>query len=63
VQWRACLDPDATHLEIDGSHCGMALNGKIFRAIAEQLAPVQLRGVAPAAGGKVVVPASAVVAG
>ena len=63
VQWRACLDPDATHLEIDGSHCGMALNGKIFRAIAEQLAPIQLRGVAPASGGKVVVPASAVVAG
>ena len=51
VHWRACLDPDATHLEIDGSHCGMALNGKIFRAIAEQLAPVQLRSVAPASGG------------
>lgn len=41
VHWRACLDPDATHLEIDGSHCGMGVNAKVFRAIAEQLAPVQ----------------------
>lgn len=50
VQWRACLDPDAAHLEIDGSHCGMAVNSRVFRAIAEQLAPAQLRpvDVAPA---------------
>ena len=62
VHWRACLDPDAVHLEIDGSHCGMALNQKIFRAIAEQLAPVQLRKVAPAPA-PVAAPAGAVVAG
>jgi triacylglycerol lipase len=62
VHWRACLDPDAVHLEIDGSHMGMAHNAKIFRAIAEQLAPVQLRNVAPAPG-TVATPASAVVAG
>lgn len=41
VHWRACLDPAAAHLEIDGSHCGMAVNAKVFRAIAEQLAPMQ----------------------
>ena len=46
MHWRACLDPDAAHLEIDGSHMGMAHNAKVFRAIAEQLAPVQLRKVA-----------------
>jgi pimeloyl-ACP methyl ester carboxylesterase len=62
VHWRACLDPDAVHLEIDGSHCGMGLNAKVFRAIAEQLAPVQLRNVAPAPA-TVPAPAGAVVAG
>ena len=47
VHWRACLDPDATHLEIDGSHCGMGVNAKVFRAIAEQLAPAQVTSYAP----------------
>lgn len=47
VHWRACLDPDAAHVEIGGSHCGMALNAKVFRAIAEQLAPVQAASYAP----------------
>ena len=49
MHWRACLDPDAVHLEIDGSHCGMALNGRVFRAVAEQLAPVQARSYAGSA--------------
>ncbi len=47
VHWRACLDPDAVHLEIDGSHCGMGVNAKVFRAIAEQLAPEQAPSYAP----------------
>lgn len=41
VQWSACLDPDAEHLEVGGSHCGMGVNGQVFRAIASQLAPPQ----------------------
>ncbi len=62
VQWRACLDPDAAHLEIDGSHCGMAVNGRVFRAIAEQLAPAQVRAVVPSPGA-VISPAGVVATG
>jgi pimeloyl-ACP methyl ester carboxylesterase len=39
VDWRACLDPDAEHVEVDASHVGMAVNRHVFRAIAEALAP------------------------
>lgn len=33
LHWRACLDPQADHLEIESSHCGMAVNPRIFAAI------------------------------
>ena len=39
VDWRACLDPDAEHVEVDASHIGMAVNAGVFRAVAEALAP------------------------
>lgn len=38
VRWRACLDPEAEHLEIKASHVGMAVNPRAFRAIAGALA-------------------------
>jgi pimeloyl-ACP methyl ester carboxylesterase len=38
VRWRACLDPEAEHLEIKASHVGMAVNARAYRAIAEALA-------------------------
>ncbi len=38
VDWRACLDPDAEHVEVEASHCGMAVNAEVFRAIAAALA-------------------------
>lgn len=39
VNWRACLDPDADELvEIDSSHCGMALNAKCYRIVGQALA-------------------------
>src|SRR3954451_1509466 len=37
VRWRACLDPDAQHLEIDASHVGMAVHPRAFRAVAGAL--------------------------
>jgi triacylglycerol lipase len=33
VDWRACLDPHARCVEIDGSHCGMAVNPSVYRAL------------------------------
>jgi triacylglycerol lipase len=38
VDWRSCLDPHATELvEIRASHCGMAVSGAAWRAVAEAL--------------------------
>ena len=37
VRWRACLDPEAEHLEIDASHVGMAVAPRAYRAIAQAL--------------------------
>jgi pimeloyl-ACP methyl ester carboxylesterase len=38
VDWRACLDPAADCVEIDGSHCGMAVNVHVYRELARLLA-------------------------
>jgi triacylglycerol lipase len=37
VDWRCCLDPDATHVEIASSHIGMAVHPDGYRAIAAAL--------------------------
>lgn len=37
VDWRACLDPAAEHVEIQASHCGMAVSAQAYRATAESL--------------------------
>lgn len=43
VDWRACLDPCAEHVEVDASHIGMAVNPAVYRAIAAALdAPATL---------------------
>jgi triacylglycerol lipase len=44
VDWRACLDPCAEHLEIDSSHCGMAVNAEAYRAVAGALADFRMLG-------------------
>src|SRR5688572_27407754 len=31
VDWRACLDPDAEHVEVEASHIGMAVNAQVYR--------------------------------
>jgi pimeloyl-ACP methyl ester carboxylesterase len=37
VDWRACLDRHAECVEIDGSHCGMAVNRDVYGALAALL--------------------------
>ena len=38
VWWGSCVAPDATNVEITGSHVGLAFNRKAYRAIADALA-------------------------
>ena len=33
VDWRACLDPYAECIEIEGSHCGMSVNAGVYREL------------------------------
>ena len=33
VDWRACLDPHADCVEVEGSHCGMAVNSGVYREL------------------------------
>jgi pimeloyl-ACP methyl ester carboxylesterase len=40
VNWQACLDPAARHLEVDASHCGMGVSQHVFRALATELARI-----------------------
>ena len=37
VDWRACLDPGAECVEINGSHCGMAVNAGVYRELVRLL--------------------------
>ena len=37
VDWRACLDPAAECVEVDGSHCGMAVNADVYRELERLL--------------------------
>jgi triacylglycerol lipase len=38
VDWRSCLDPAAEQVEVDASHCGMAVNVGVYRELASALA-------------------------
>ena len=52
VDWRACLDPAAEHVEIEASHIGMAVSLAAYRAVAKALggpADEQLLGDVPLA--------------
>ncbi len=37
VDWRACLDPHADCVEVDGSHIGMAVNPSVYRELESLL--------------------------
>jgi len=38
VRWRACLDPAAVHVEVRGTHIGMAVQPAVYRVVADALA-------------------------
>jgi triacylglycerol lipase len=38
VDWRACLDPDAEHVEVDSTHVGMSVHAGVYAVLAERLA-------------------------
>jgi triacylglycerol lipase len=38
VDWHACLDPWAEHVEVDSSHIGLPVNAAVHRIVAERLA-------------------------
>ncbi len=52
VDWRACLDPDAKHAEVDASHIGMGVNREAYRAIARALRHFRRADAQPAAPGR-----------
>jgi triacylglycerol lipase len=33
VDWRACQDPFAECVEVEGSHCGMGVNADVYREL------------------------------
>jgi pimeloyl-ACP methyl ester carboxylesterase len=37
VDWRACLDPSAQCVDVDGSHCGMSVNPSVYRELERAL--------------------------
>jgi pimeloyl-ACP methyl ester carboxylesterase len=39
VNWRACLDPAARHIEVHSTHVGMAVNPAVFYVVSRLLAP------------------------
>ena len=38
VDWRSCVVPEATNVEVSGTHLGMGLKPETLRVIMEQLA-------------------------
>jgi hypothetical protein len=43
VDWHACLDPCADHVEVHSSHVGMAVNREVYRVLAHSLAEFRRR--------------------
>jgi pimeloyl-ACP methyl ester carboxylesterase len=43
VDWRACLDPAARHVEVRTSHCGMAVDPVVMDHVLESLRDQQLK--------------------
>jgi pimeloyl-ACP methyl ester carboxylesterase len=44
VKWRSCLDPAAEQVEVRASHCGMAVNPEVYRAVAQTLEGLRVAG-------------------
>lgn len=41
VDWRACIDPDATAVEVSASHIGMAVDPRVIALVTSALRPVR----------------------
>jgi pimeloyl-ACP methyl ester carboxylesterase len=54
VDWRACLDPAARHVEVPSTHCGMSVHGDVFDVVSRALRPrlALRRAESPAARGR-----------
>lgn len=37
VDWHSCLDPQAEHVEVRASHCGMSVSASTYRAVGRAL--------------------------
>ena len=46
VRWESCVAPYADNVEVTGSHVGLAVNRKAYRAMAFALAAPELAGAA-----------------
>ena len=47
VDWRACLDPHAKHVDVRSTHCGMGVNGGVYEALDRVLHRPAARGRKP----------------
>ena len=47
IHWRACLDPQARHVEVSSSHCGMAVNRDVFDRVGELMSGPIVASVRP----------------
>ncbi len=56
VRWRSCLDEAARHVEVQASHCGMAVNPGAYRAMATALDRFRRRERKRAAAGVIPMP-------
>ena len=43
VSWQACLDPAAELVEVEASHCGMAVHADVYRVLADALSEFRRR--------------------
>ena len=41
VDWRACIDPDATAVEVRASHVGMAVDPRVIAVVTAALRPAR----------------------
>lgn len=47
VDWHACLDAAAEHVEVESSHCGMTVNPQVYRVLADRLHRIAPRAARP----------------
>ena len=40
IDWRACLDPGATHLEVSATHMSMGADDEVIAVVADLLGPL-----------------------